>query len=111
MAPILRPMANGLAVDDGRLDAVFAALADPSRRRILERLVEGEATVGDVAAPLGLAPSTVSKHVAVLERAGLLARRHEGRCHWLRLDRRGFRLTGELIAVYERHWGASLDRL
>ena len=104
-------MTNGLAVDDGRLDAVFAALSDASRRRILARLAEGEATVGEVGAPLGLAPSTVSKHVAVLERAGLLARRHDGRRHWLRLDRRGFRLTGELIAAYERHWGASLDRL
>jgi DNA-binding transcriptional ArsR family regulator len=106
---MIRPMAKNVPLADPRLDRVFAALADPSRRLMLARLAEGEATVGVVGAPLGLVPSSVSKHLAVLERAGLIARRHEGRHHWLRLEPEGFRLAAELIARYERYWGAGTD--
>jgi DNA-binding transcriptional ArsR family regulator len=93
------------------LDTVFAALADPARRAILRRLSEGEATVGEVAAPLGLAPPTVTKHLKTLERAGLISRRVEGRTHHLSLDPAGFRTAAEFLASYERFWQLSLGRL
>lgn len=103
-------MAKHLPDGDDRLDAVLGALADPSRRRILALLTDGEATVGAVGAPLGLAPSTVSKHLVALERAQLVSRRVEGRRHWISLDPAGFRLAGELIAFYGDAWGTGPDR-
>ena len=63
------------------LTAAFSALADPSRRAIIERLGRGSATAGELAEPLDMSPPAVSKHLKVLERAGLLERRREGRKH------------------------------
>ncbi len=97
--------------DSTRLDDVFGALADPSRRAILARLAQGEATVGDVAAPLNMALPSVSKHVRILERSGLIQRRVEGRRHWLRLRPDGLRTAGELLDFYRPFWEASVDRL
>jgi len=97
--------------DTPRLDDVFGALADPSRRAILARLAQGEATVGDVAAPLNMALPSVSKHVRILERSGLIQRRVEGRRHWLRLRPDGLRTAGELLDFYRPFWEASVDRL
>jgi DNA-binding transcriptional ArsR family regulator len=94
-----------------RLDRVFGALADPTRRAILARLVVGEATVGDVAAPLGMALPSVSKHVRLLERSGLIARRVEGRRHWLRLSPDGLRTAADYIDMYRTFWEQSVDRL
>jgi DNA-binding transcriptional ArsR family regulator len=93
------------------LDAVFTALGDPSRRLILNRLAVGEATVGEVAAPLDMAAPSVSKHVKALEDAGLIQRRVEGRNHWLALDPAGFREAVDYLRDYERFWEASLGRL
>lgn len=93
------------------LDGVFAALADPSRRAIVARLAAGEATVGDVARPLNMALPSVSKHVRVLERAGLIERRVDGRRHWLRLSPAGLATAGEYMDTYRRFWDASVDRL
>ncbi len=93
------------------LDAIFAALADPSRRAILARLAAGEATVGDVAAPLEMALPSVSKHVRVLERSGLVERRVVGRQHWLRLSETGWRRASEYVEGYRWFWESSLDRL
>jgi len=90
---------------------VFAALADPSRRLILDRLTKGDATVGEVAAPLAMAAPSVSKHLKALERAGLIRRRVDGRTHWLALDPAGFRQAVDYLRDYERFWEASLDRL
>jgi DNA-binding transcriptional ArsR family regulator len=95
----------------GSLDAVFAALADPNRRAILARLAVGEATVGDVAAPLGIALPSVSKHVRVLERSGLVVRRVDGRQHWLRLSESGWRRASDYVDGYRWFWESSLDRL
>jgi DNA-binding transcriptional ArsR family regulator len=100
-----------MAQDDAVLDDVFAALADPSRRQILRRLSAGEATVGEVAAPLRMTAPSVSKHVKSLERAGLIRRRVEGRTHWLSLDPVGFREAVDYLRDYERFWEASLGRL
>lgn len=93
------------------LDEIFGALADPSRRAILARLMAGEATVGEVAEPLRMAPPSVSKHVRVLERAGLIERRVLGRQHWLRLRPGGLSTAGTYIDFYRPFWEASVDRL
>lgn len=100
-----------MALQTAQLDDVFAALADPSRRLILDRLTRGEATVGEVASPLAMAAPSVSKHLKVLERAGLIQRRIDGRTHWLALDPVGFRQAVDYLRAYERFWEASLDRL
>jgi DNA-binding transcriptional ArsR family regulator len=100
-----------MASDPSVLDGVFGALADPSRRAILARLATGEATVGDVAAPLNMALPSVSKHVRVLERSGLIERRVEGRRHWLRLRPEGLRSAADLLDFYRPFWDASVDRL
>lgn len=93
------------------LDAVFAALADPARRAIVERLTGGEATVGAVAAPLDMALPSVSKHIKILERAGLVTRRVDGRRHWLRLAPGGFRNAADWFAHHHQFWSESIDRL
>jgi len=93
------------------LDDVFHALADPSRRAILSQLAGGEATVGDVAAPLNMALPSVSKHIRILERTGLIERRVDGRRHWLRLRGDAFRTAGEYLEFYRPFWDASVDRL
>lgn len=94
-----------------RLDRVFSALADPSRRAILERLAQGDATVGDVAEPLDMAPPSVSKHLKVLEAAQLIRRRVTGRHHHLSIDPNGFRSVVDYLRAYEQFWELSLDRL
>jgi len=104
-------METKTAPESRAVDAVFAALADPSRRAILERLAAGDATVGTVAAPLDMALPSVSKHVKVLERAGLVVRRVHGREHWLRLAPHGFASAADWMAHYARFWSASTDRL
>lgn len=93
------------------LDAVFFALSDSTRRAILERLTEGEATVGTVAEPHDMAMPSISKHVKVLERAGLITRRVAGREHWLRLAPEGFASPAEWFSHYQEFWSASVDRL
>lgn len=93
------------------LDQVFAALADPTRRTIVETLAHGEATVGAVAAPHEMALPSISKHVKVLESAGLITRRVEGRQHFLRLVPAGFRSAAEWFTHYQQFWTESLDRL
>jgi DNA-binding transcriptional ArsR family regulator len=94
-----------------RLDRVFGALADSTRRAILAQLAGGEATVGDVAEPLRMALPSVSKHIRVLERSGLIARRVEGRRHWLRLSPEGLRTAADFIDFYRPFWEQSVDRL
>jgi DNA-binding transcriptional ArsR family regulator len=73
--------------------------------------VAGEATVGEVAAPLSMALPSVSKHVRLLERSGLITRRVEGRRHWLRLSPDGLRTAGEYLDLYRPFWTQSIDRL
>ena len=93
------------------LDRTFAALADPTRRAILARLARGEASVTSLAAPFRMSLPAVSKHLRVLERAGLLARSREGRVHRLRIEAAPLREAGEWIAHYRRFWEQSFDRL
>jgi DNA-binding transcriptional ArsR family regulator len=97
--------------DSGQLDEVFGALADPTRRAIVEHLARGSATVGTVADPHDMALPSVSKHIGVLERAGLITRSVRGREHWLSLAPEGFSSAAEWFAHYEQFWSASIDRL
>ena len=93
------------------MDDVFFALSDPSRRRIIERLSHGAAPVGAATDGLELGKSTISRHVKVLEEAGLVRREVQGREHWLSLVPDGFATATEWFATHHQLWTASLDRL
>ena len=93
------------------LDDTFSALADPTRRRILEDLAGGDRCVTDLARPYAMSLPAVSKHLRVLERAGLIRRRRCGRLHSLKLEAEPMKQAAEWIEEYRRFWEASLDRL
>ena len=94
-----------------RLDAVFAALADPTRRAILARLAQGEASVKELAEPFAMSLPAVSKHLKVLERAGLITRGREAQWRPCRLDASPLRDVADWMEPYRRHWSKSFDRL
>lgn len=93
------------------LDAVFGALADPTRRVILERLTEGEATVSELAQPFDVSLPAISRHLRVLEQAGLLARRKDGRLIHCRLVEDPLRDAIAWIVQYGAFWEERLDSL
>jgi DNA-binding transcriptional ArsR family regulator len=93
------------------LDHVLAAIADPTRRAILDRLARGPARVTDVAEPFEMSLAAVSKHVQTLERAGLVRRARRGREHTLSLDARPLRRVAQWTLRYEQFWNDRLDRL
>jgi DNA-binding transcriptional ArsR family regulator len=93
------------------LDRTFAALADPTRRRILEHLVHGDKCVTDLARPHAMSLPAVSKHLRVLEKAGLIRRRRYGRVHQLKLEARPLKQAAQWVGEYRKFWEASLDRL
>jgi DNA-binding transcriptional ArsR family regulator len=95
----------------GDLSATFAALSDPTRRVILERLSRGDGTPGELARPLRISSPAVTKHLRVLERAGLLQRRRNGRQHILTLEPGPMKQADAWIATYRRFWEGSLDAL
>jgi len=93
------------------LDRTFAALADPTRRRILEHLAGGERCVTDLAKPHRMSLPAVSKHLRVLEQAGLVKRRRDGRVHSLKLEAKPMKEVQQWIEEYRRFWEESFDRL
>jgi len=93
------------------LDLVFAALSDATRRGLLTRLIEGEATVGALAEPLQMSLPAVSKHLRVLEDAGLLKRRVEGRTHFISANPKPLREAVNWIERHRQMWEGSFDRL
>ena len=93
------------------LSTTFAALADPTRRAILARLAGGPATVKELAAPFAMSGPAVSKHLRVLERAGLISRGREAQRRPCRLDAAPLRQVTEWADGYRRFWEASHDRL
>lgn len=93
------------------LDETLTAIADPTRRAILNRLAAGEARVTDVAKPFDISLNSVSKHIRMLERAGLVVRRIEGREHFLALDPRPLDEAAEWIAQQRKLWTWSLGEL
>ena len=93
------------------LDRTFAALADPTRRRILAHLATGDRCVGDLAKPHRMSLPAVSKHLRVLENAGLIRRRRTGRRHSLKLETKPLQQAAQWIEAYQKFWEASFDRL
>jgi DNA-binding transcriptional ArsR family regulator len=93
------------------LDRVTAAVSDPTRRAILDRLVAGPARAGDLAAPFAISQPAVSRHLRVLEEAGLIVRTRAGREHVLALAARPLRELQRWTATYERFWTEKVDRL
>jgi DNA-binding transcriptional ArsR family regulator len=93
------------------LDEVFSALADPTRRQILVRLTEGEATVGELAEPFDMSLPAISKHLGVLEDAGLVVREKDGRTRRCRLVAEPMQEALGWIAQYGRFWEAQFDSL
>lgn len=93
------------------LGATFAALADPTRRAILERLARGEASVTELAEPFQVSLPAISKQLRVLEQAGLLIREKEGRVRRCRLDAEPMKEAAEWLARYRRYWERQLDSL
>ncbi len=93
------------------LDDLFRALADPTRRAMLRDLAAGPRTVGELAAPFDITLAGASKHIQVLERAGLLRREVTGRVHTCRLDAGPLHTGAEWLRHYERFWNQRLDAL
>ena len=93
------------------LSVTFAALADPTRRAILTRLADGEATVGQLAEPFALKQQAVSKHIKVLERAGLISRSRAAQARPCRLERVRFDGAAEWIGRHRQLWQDRYDRL
>jgi DNA-binding transcriptional ArsR family regulator len=100
-----------MATTADRLDRTFAALADPTRRAILARLAAGEASVTELADPFEMTLPAVSKHLKVLERAGLIARGRERQWRPARLEARPLKEVAEWAEPYRRFWEESYDRL
>ena len=94
-----------------RLDAVFAALGDPTRRSIIERLAQGEACVTEVAEPFQMSLNAVSKHIRVLEASGLVERHKRGREHVLSINPRSMDEINDWIEQTRRYWEARLDAM
>lgn len=93
------------------LDLTFSALSDPTRRAIISQLAQGEVSIMELARPFDISLPAVSKHVRVLENAGLLVRKKMGRVHYCRLNPRPLRDAAQWLVFYQRFWDAKLDAL
>src|SRR6202040_2452764 len=93
------------------LNRTFAALADPTRRRILAHLAGGDRCVTDLAKPHSMSLPAISKHLRVLEKAGLLRRRRYGRVHEMKLEAKPLKQAARWVEEYRKFWEGSLDRL
>lgn len=112
-APAPLPAAAGrrtaAAADEARLDAVFAALADPTRRRILAMLLEDDMAVSDVAEPFAMSLAAISKHLATLAAAGLIRQERRGRITWCQLDPEGMRAASVWMRAFGQLDPVDLD--
>lgn len=93
------------------MDAVFMALADATRRGMIHRLSEGPATIGELGRPFAISKPAVTKHVKMLERAGLVTRRKDGRVHHCKLNAKPMKEAEDWIEKHRKFWEGSLDRL
>ena len=93
------------------LNAIFAALADPTRRAIIERLAAGEASAGELAEPFGISKPAISKHLKVLEKANLIVRTKHAQWHRFQLQSDTLKTASDWIAQYRRFWEDRLDAL
>ena len=101
-------MVNYTAVE---LNTTFGALSDPTRRAIIQQLSTGEATIGKLASPFNISLPAVSKHIRVLENAGLLIRRKVGRVHYCRLGLDPLKDAADWLENYRQFWEGQLDAL
>ena len=102
---------NQVVMNATALDSTFAALADPTRRAILARLAVGEASVGELAAPFAMSQPAVSKHLRVLERAGLISRGRNAQRRPCRLEVPALRVATDWLEALRQHWEESYERL
>ena len=107
----MESLGYGQAAAPTHLDATFAALADPTRRAILARLVSGEASVMELAEPFAMSQPAISKHLKVLERAGLISRGRDAQRRPCRLEARPLAEATEWLDRYRQFWDASFQRL
>ena len=98
-------------VEDERLDRIYAALSDPTRRRLLKQLRHGDARITDLAQPLPMTFAAVSRHVGVLEAAGLVTREIRGREHWVSAEPTALREAHRWIAEQTDEWSERADAL
>lgn len=98
-------------MSSSQLDLTFAALADPTRRGILESLSEGQATVGELAKPYDMSMAAVSKHLKVLEKAGLISRRKEAQWRRCQLEAAPLRNAQKWVEKYRKFWETQLSQL
>jgi DNA-binding transcriptional ArsR family regulator len=98
-------------MDTDPLSITFAALSDPTRRAILERLAAGDATVGELAEPFAMTLPAISKHLSVLERAGLVTKSRDGQRRYCRITATPLKNATAWLDEYRRHWEANLDQL
>lgn len=96
-------------MQSGQLDSVFQALSDPTRRGMLARLADGATNVSTLAEPYEMSQPAISKHIRVLERAGLIRRTRRGREHHIKVDPRPLDEARSWIALYARHWQRQFD--
>jgi len=96
---------------EGQLDTTFAALSDPTRRAIVKRLADGEASVTELAAPFAMSLPAVSKHLKVLEKAGLISRGRRAQWRPCRLEPEPLKEASDWLQEYRRLWEERLDRL
>jgi DNA-binding transcriptional ArsR family regulator len=94
-----------------QLNAVFTALADPTRRAILAKLASGEASVTELAEPFAMTQPAISKHLKVLERAGLISQLHDAQRRPRRLEAKPLAEAAQWLENYRRHWEAAFQRL
>lgn len=94
-----------------QLTSIFAALADPTRRAIIERLALGEASAGQLAEPFGISKPAISKHLKVLENANLIVRKKDAQWHRFQLQSNSLKVASDWIAQYQRFWEDQLDAL
>jgi DNA-binding transcriptional ArsR family regulator len=100
-----------MTITEDRLDETFAALADPTRRKILTRLARGDATVNELAEPFDLTLQTVSKHIKVLEKCGLISRSRHAQFRPCRLEPQALDVTAEWIERNRQIWTERFDQL
>lgn len=93
------------------LSATFAALADPTRRAILARLSQGESSVSDLAKPFAMSAPAITKHLKVLQRAGLISQGRQAQWRPCKLEAQPLREAADWVAQYRQHWEDNLDRL
>lgn len=107
----MRPFNQMVKADNARLDSIFHALSDPTRRSILRRIASQKKTVGEIAKPYRVSLAAVSKHLKVLETADLITREKRGSFQIVRLNPRPMKEAERWLAYYEKFWSLRLDAL